>query len=258
MIYNPKLDKILNSSTLSSSIFLISGGYKTYSDYRSADEKYKKRFLIKDTVVLSGAATGLILNHMAGKKIRKTQVYEKAVTKISQKINETKYNSSLKYTKSIVKELFSGFMSTASGILGALGTDYILSKTKFKQPKRNQNEPEKNRLLVYVDNNLNKFGDKNTRDAIYTSFTDMPAMKFVSSSLIGAEAIELAKEKELEKKLTHTTKYLVNDTLVPLLFLSISSALTKNLKPVLRLPLIFTVLTGGTLLFKKITEKKGG
>ena len=84
----------------------------------------------------------------------------------------------------------------------------------------------------------------------------MPAMKFVSSSLIGAEAIELAKEKEFEKKFSHTTKYLVNDTLVPLLFLSVSSALSKNLKPILRLPLIFTVLTGGTLLFKKMTERK--
>ncbi len=256
MKYNPKLDKILNSSTLSASIFLLSGGYKTYSDYRNADEKYKKRFLIKDTVVLSGAAAGLMLNHFAAKKIKKNSVYEKAITRISQKINDTKYNSSLKYTKSIVKELFSGFMSTASGILGALGADYILSKTKFKQPKKNQNEPEKNRLTVYVDNNLNKFSDKNTREVIYSSFTDMPAMKFVSSSLIGAEAIELAKEKEFEKKFSHTTKYLVNDTLVPLLFLSVSSALSKNLKPILRLPLIFTVLTGGTLLFKKMTERK--
>ena len=126
MRYNPKLDKFLNSSTLSASIFLLSGGYKTYRDYKTADTKYKKRYLIKDSVVLSGAAAGLLINRTAANKIRQSHIYEKAVTRISQKINEVKYNSSLKYTKSIVKELISGFASTASGILGALGADYAL------------------------------------------------------------------------------------------------------------------------------------
>lgn len=256
MRYNPKLDKFLNSSTLSASIFLLSGGYKTYRDYRTADTKYKKRYLIKDSVVLSGAAAGLLINRTAANKIRQSHIYEKAVTRISQKINEVKYNSSLKYTKSIVKELISGFASTASGILGALGADYVLSKTKFKQPKKNTNEPEKNQLIVYVGNNLDKFSDKNTREVIYSSITDMPAMKFVSSSLIGSQAIELAKEREFEKRFQNTTKYLVNDTLVPLFFLSISSALTKNLKPAVRLPVIFITLAGGTLLFKKILKTK--
>ena len=88
MRYNPKLDKFLNSSTLSASIFLLSGGYKTYRDYKTADTKYKKRYLIKDSVVLSGAAAGLLINRTAANKIRQSHTYEKAVTRISQKINE--------------------------------------------------------------------------------------------------------------------------------------------------------------------------
>lgn len=255
MKYNPKLDKFLNSSALSAAIFLASGGYKTYKDYHYSDKKYKNRFLIKDTVVLLGASAGLTANHFASKKIAKSPLYEKAVTHISDKINNAKYNASLKYTKSIVKELISGFASTASGILGALGADYLLSKTKFKQPKKNTQKPPKNQLKLYVDSNLDKFSDKKTRTVIYSSITDMPAMKFVSSSLIGAQAIELAKEREFEKRFQNTTRYLVNDTLVPLFFLSTSSALTKNLKPAVRLPVIFSVLTGGTLLFKKFLEK---
>lgn len=258
MRYNPRLDKFLNSSTLSASIFLASGGYKTYKDYSTAEPKYKKRFLIKDTVVLLGVAAGLTANHYASKNISKTHFFEKAVTKISSRVNETKYNASLKYTKSIVKELISGFSSTAAGVIGALGADWLLSKTKFKQPKQSKNAPEKSKFEIYVDTNLSKISNENTRNAVYTGITDMPAMKFVSSSLIGAQAIELAKEREFESRFKNTTKYLINDTLVPLFLLSVSSALTKNLKPKLRIPIIFTSLAGGTLLLKKILENNFG
>ena len=256
MKYNPKLDKFLNSSTLSASIFLLSGGYKTYRDYKDATPKYKNRFLIKDTVVLLGAAAGLSAHSLAGRKISKNHLYEQTITKISNKINNAKYNQSFKYTKAIVKELASGFSSTAAGILGALSADYILSKTKFKQPKLTNNSPqEKNKYIVYVDNNLNKISDENTRNVVYSSIADMPVMKFISPGMIGAQAIELAKEREFETRFKNTTKYLVNDTLVPLFLLSVSSALTKNLKPGIRIPVIFSSLVGGTLLFKKLLEQ---
>ena len=131
MKYNPKLDKFLNSSSLSASIFLLSGGYKTYKDYHDASPKYKNRFLLKDSVVLLGAATGLAANSLASKRIAKNKAYEQLVNKISDKINNAKYNTSIKYTKAVVKEIISGFTSTAAGVLGALSADYILSKTSF-------------------------------------------------------------------------------------------------------------------------------
>ena len=256
MKYNPKIDNFLNSSTLSASIFLLSGGYKTCKDYREAEPKYKNRFLVKDSIILLGTAAGLSANYLITRKVAKYHIYDNMITKISQKINNTKYNSSLQYTKAIVKELTSGFMSTAFGILGAFGADYILSKTKFKQPKSSNNNIEKNKYTEYLEANLNKISDEKTRNIVYTSITDMPAMKFLSSGLVGAQAIELAKEKEFEKKFKNTTKYLINDTLIPLFLLSVSSALTKNFKPKIRIPIVFSSLAGGTLLFNRILDKK--
>ena len=251
-----KLDRFLNSSSLAASIFLASGIYKTCKDYNNASPKYKKRFLIKDSDVLTGSAIGMLANKSLSNKISHAPLYEKAVTKISTKINRRKYEVALRYTKDIVKELFSGFMSVASGVLGALGADYLLSKTKFKQPKYNTvNPPQQNKLSAYTQSRLDRFADADTRNAIYTSLTDMPAMKFVSSSMVGAQAIELAKDKEFDKRLKHTTEYLVNDTLIPLLFLSTSSALTKKLKPKYRIPIVFTSVAGGTLITNKALDK---
>ena len=254
MKYNPALDKFLNSSSLSASIFLLSGACKTYKDFQEAEPKYKKRFLIKDSVVLLGAAAGLSANYLAAKKVSKSHIYENLITKLSGKINNFKYNSSLKYTKSIVKEIASGVLSTAAGITGASGADYLLSKTKFRQPKRSNTNSEKNKYAVIIDEKLDKISNANTRNVIYSSITDMPAMRFASPGLLGAQAIELAKEREFELRLRHTTKYLINDTLFPLFLLSLSSALTKNLKPKIRIPLIFSSLAGGTLLLNKTLD----
>lgn len=260
MKYSNHLDKFLTSSSLSASIFLASGAYKTHKDYKNATPKYKKRFLIKDSVVLAGTAAGLVAHHAIGKKIVNHRVYEKTVSKITNKINKMKFGTSINYTKSIIKELIAGFASTAFGIIGALGADYLLSKTKFKQPKAQHIEKKQDKINIYLENNLEKYADKDTVDVIYSSVTEMPKMKFFSTGLVGMDAIDLAKDLEFNKRLENTTKYLLNDTLVPLFLLSVSSALTKNIRPIYRVPLIFSSLAGGTILFNKIldyyTEKK--
>lgn len=76
-------------------------------------------------------------------------------------------------------------------------------------------------------------------------------MRFLSAGMIGADAIEIAKDREFDKRLKHTTGYLVNDTLVPLLFLSVSSALTKNLKSAYRIPVIFSHYSVARSLHRK-------
>ena len=90
----------------------------------------------------------------------------------------------------------------------------------------------------------------------YTSMTEMPQMRFLTSGMLGADAIDIAKDLEFDKRLKHTTKYLVNDTLIPLLFLSVSSALTKKMKSLYRIPIIFVSLIGGTMVTNKIVELK--
>lgn len=257
------IDKILNSSALSTSIFIAGGCCKTYKDYKSANEKYKDKFLVKDCVVLSGAALGMLAFQGCADKAGKSKLYSKIKNYILPKINKPDVHNgvrnSIHYAKEITKDLSLSFMSTASGILGALGMDWLLSKSDFEQPQVSNaekiKEHQKNRISAYIDSNVTKYADENTKSVFYTSVTDMPAMKFLSSGMVGTQAIEIAKDREFNKKLKHTTGYLVNDTLVPLIFLSVSSALTKGFKSKYRIPVIFFSLFGGTLATQKILDK---
>ena len=90
---------------------------------------------------------------------------------------------------------------------------------------------------------------------MYSRITDMPQMKIFTTGLIGAQAIDLAKEKEFDKRLNHTTRCMVNNSMLPLFFLSTSSTLTKNMRTIYRVPIIFTSLVCGTMLCKKMLNK---
>ena len=252
---NTKIDKFLNSSILSTSIFITSGCYKTYKDYKNASPEYKDKFLIKDSVILSGAALGMLAYQAGANKIAKSKEYNQAISNLAEKINYVKLahglKTSIQYTTEILKDLSMGFISTASSILCALGADWLFSKAN-KDELKYKDYNEHNKISEYVDSNLAKFTDETTRSVFYSSITDIPV---ISSSMLGTNAINIAKDKEFKTRLKHTTRYLINDTLVPLLFLSISSALTKKLKPVYRIPTIFLSLFGGTLATRKLFDK---
>ena len=258
MIPRIPINKILDSTTLSAGIFVTSGLYKTYKDYKTANHKYKKKFLIKDCVILSGAAAGMIAEYSLAHKISKSKTYKNTIKNFTHLIHNPRWQQGFETTHEIIKNLSNGFMITAFGVLGALGADYMLSKTNFEQPKPLKKRPEKSKIHKYIDKNMAKVTDENTRDIIYTSVTDMPQMRFLTTGMVGTQAMEIAKDKEFDKRLKNTTSYLMNDTLVPLLFLSTSSALTKKLSTIKRIPIIFGSIMGGTMITQKVLDKLTG
>ena len=254
MIPRIPINKLLDTRTLSAGIFVTTGIYRTYKDVKNASHKYKKKFLIKDSVILSGAAAGILAEYSAARKISKSKAYKQTITNLTHKIHSPKWKHGFETTHEIIKNLTNGFMVTTFGILGALGADYLLSKTSFEQPKISKRKPEKSKIHKYIDKNMTKVTDENTRDVIYTSVADMPQMSFLTTGMIGTQAMEIAKDKEFDKRLKHTTEYLMNDTLVPLLFLSISNALTKQMKMIKKVPIVFGSIMGGTIATQKILD----
>lgn len=235
MKINNQVDKFLNSSLLSSSIFIASGIYKTCKDYKTAEPKYKDRFLVKDCVVLSGAALGMLAHHKINNQISRKYGFDKKMPHF-------------------MNDFLKGFTNFTSGILGALGMDFLLSKSGFEQPE-GKVQSQQNKVEKYIDKNIMIIPDEEIKEAVYSRVTDMPKMGIFTSSLIGAYAIDLAKDKEFDKRLKHTTKCLINNSLIPLLLLTTSSALTKSLKTIYRIPIIFSSLVGGTVVINKATEK---
>lgn len=253
---NIPLDKFLNSTVLSTTLFITSGCNKTYKDYKNAPKDYKDRFLVKDCLVLSGAALGMFAYQSGSSKLLKSKNCTRIFEKLSEKINETELKkgvrTSIQYTSEILKDLTSGLISTAMGILGALGMDYLYMKSISKEVEYKPVVEEKDRMSMFLDKSLSKVADKDMRNALYTSVSDIP---IISSGMLGANAIEIARNREFDKRLKHTTGYLINGTLVPLIFLSISSALTRNMKPKFRVPTVFASLFTGTLGLKKCMDK---
>ena len=255
-------DRVINSPYLSASIFLASGGYKMYNDYNATDKKYKNKFLIKDAVALSGAALGMAAERGLTNQLLKSGFYHKKIHEISERIVHKRklknVQTSLETTKTIIKNVLSSFTLFSSGILGALGMDYLLSKTGFEQPEKIQKKPqglEHNRVGQYIDSNLGRIIDDETKKEMYSRVTDMPQMRIFTTGLIGQQAIELAKDREFNKRLHNTTKCMINDSLLPLFFLYTASALTKKMSVFYRVPLVFISLVSGTMAAKKITNK---
>lgn len=249
-------DKFINSPKLSGAIFIGCGAYKMHKDCQNAEGKHKTKFLIKDGVVLGGAALGMLAHSSVSPKILKLKVVDNLTSKFSSLISAKKnIEKPAKYVKEIATEVFSNFLTFASGIIGALGADYLLSKTGFELPEEKNIEIKKTKLEQMWDDRKLKVLDDETQDIVNSRITDMPQMKIFSSSLIGAQAIDLAKEKEFDKRLKHTTKCLITNSLLPLFFLSASSVMTNKLKTGYRIPIIFSALVGGTMLSNKYLDK---
>ena len=241
------INRILTSPLLSTSIFLTSGVAKTYKDYKNADEKYKNGFLLKDTVVLAGAASGMFLCSNSSKYLVKIAPVKKIIEKQAQKLlsklpkNEilaNKMSTPMNYAKEIVQNTFTNFSLFASGVCGALIADYLLGKMGFKQPKINKE----------------KISQEDVKNAMYERVVDMPQLNMLTSSLVGAAALDLSKETETKTRLKKTTSCLINMSLIPMLLLSSATALTQKLRLCYKIPIIFTSLVGGTVLINRIQE----
>ena len=143
--------KIINTKSMEAAVFLLLGGVKTVNDYRSVGEKYKRKILLNDTVVLASSSLGMLSYRVLSKnRTVRTKVLKPAIEschKVYNKVLKTDFvqkhiagrfqklfqplKTPIEYSKAVIGECLSNFLTVAAGLFGAIGGDYLLSKTGF-------------------------------------------------------------------------------------------------------------------------------
>lgn len=329
-----KVNRVLNAKSTGIFMFGFTGTYKIFTDYKRAPESEKKNVLLKDTFILAGSATGLAAysvgrnNFIASplrknssklidkgvEKFKKTRVWHAMNTSIG-KVIEKPLELIAKHSYNIAKDCLDNTLLVASGIMGALGMDYLIQvghshrniveekteqeKVKVKETPVNIVEDKmmhtpvakikkshnilKHKKKVedtkitqtpantYVDpvtklkskfkdnvvsQDINNIVNEDTKNNIISNITNMPEMKVFTNTMIGLQSLRITEEKTFKDKLRSTTNSLLKGTLVPMFFLSLTSNITKGMRSIYRVPIVFTSLVAGTMITNKKIDKK--
>ena len=86
--------------------------------------------------------------------------------------------------------------------------------------------------------------------------TDFKLFSALNSAFVGLAGLDITDNEKYSKQVKNATKYLLLNTMVPLFFFSLSSALTKKIKNIYRFPIMFASLVTGSLLVKNAVDSK--
>lgn len=288
------LNKIVDSKVVGMSVFALTGVGKLVSDYKNAPDDKKDFVLLRDSLILGGSAMGVVgyeyasrkltknkfiqnklnaLKETTKQKIKNSTIYQKALKPIHQKFDKSTHYC-IEQVKNVTKDCANNTLMVASGIFGAIAADYGIRYSHLDKNKklRKLTRPDENRigtLYKIEDKLINKWQNsainkdlENTvgtevKSNIYSRITDMPAMKMFNKTMVGMQGFEVIEEKTFKERMKHARKCLITNSLVPLFFLSISSSLTKNLKGIVRIPIVFSSLVAGTMYTNKTITSIG-
>ena len=333
-----KVNRILNAKSTSVFMFGFTGTYKVFTDYKRAPESEKKNVLLKDTFILAGSATGLTAytigrNNFIASPLRKqsSKLIDKGVEKFKKtkawhalntsvgKVIEKPLEVIAKHSYNIAKDCLDNTLLVASGILGALGVDYLIQvshshrniveektekekvkvkvkpeavienemmhtpvakikkshniikrKHKTESTENKNTQPQVNNYVdpvsklkaKFKDNvvpqDINNIVNEDTKNNIISNITNMPEMKVFTNTMIGLQSLRITEEKTFKDKLRSTTNSLLKGTLVPMFFFSLASNVTKGMRSIYRVPLVFSSLVAGTMFANKKIDKKIG
>ena len=182
-----------------------------------------KESIDSSLILLSGVAGGLITNSMIniGHTHKKFIDYE-----VEKKSNNFISNENKKETEFYSKK----------------DNNYIGNISPFDKIKKN---------IPGDFKNLDNIVDEKTKKSIIYNIYNMPEMRVFNNSFIGLQSFRIAEEKTFKDKLKHTTKSVLKDTLIPVFFLSLSTSVTKGMKSIFRIPIVFTSLVAGTMFANK-------
>lgn len=264
-------NKFINSKTIEAGAFILMGGIKTVQDYRVAKPEEKRHILLNDVVILSASTAGMMgfraleksktLNDKIAKPIvnfcHEKIGHKLAKLKFVQKFSSGKLNeyyehvkTPVEFSKQIIASCLNSTATIACGLFSAILADYSLTKMGLGIHKFNKKK-EVNKVERFMNKNVDTVVNKNVRKEVISQITWFPAFDLLGPSLIGLQSLSITDSEKHSRQMEKAGKYLMLDTFVPLMFLSTASALTKNMKSLYRLPIMFTSLVGGTIAVKQ-------
>ncbi len=275
-----KDNKILSTKNLEAGVFLLMGGVKTVQDYRSVGENYKQKILLNDVVVLTSSSLGMLGYRALGKNQRvREKIFKPTVDFFNKKFKNfaksefsTKFldgkfdrlyrplHTPIEYSKLIIGSCLNNVGMVGAGLFSAILGDFVLTKLglgvhDIKQAKESAKLPKEPKKIKQVEQFMKKNMDavvtKGVRKEMESRVTDLPMFNMLTTSFIGLEGLKITDEEKYSKQMKNATKYLIVNSLVPLFFLSLSSALTKKMKNIYRFPIMFAALVSGTYLVKR-------
>lgn len=282
------LNKVLDSKITGLLVFGVTGSAKMVSDYKKAPDAEKDIVLTRDSLILGGTALAVGAYELSKGKIINNTFLKNKLSVFSNKVKNNKVSATIKnginhipdkITKStakvitttgnIIKDCIDNTLMLGFGILGAIGADYAI---RYSHIEKNKRLRKLNRLTDNTFNTIYNYEDriknnlKNSRinhdiddklgselkSNIYSRVTDLHAMRMFSTTMVGVQGFEVIEEKTFKKRMKHATSCIISNSIIPLFFLSMGTRLTKGLHSVVRAPIIFTSLVGGTMYANKL------
>lgn len=274
-------NKIFNTRNLEAGIFLIAGTAKTVHDYKSVGEDYKRNILYNDIVVLAASSAGMLGYRALGKnKTLHEKIFKPTVEFFNEKFQKfaksdfsKKYlagkfdklykplHTPIEYSKNIIASCISNTAMVACGLFSAILADYTLNKHglaihKLKsiseEDKTFNIKPPKQieQVEKFMKKNVDNVVSKDVRQEMLWRITDFKVFNPLNSAFVGLAGLNITDNEKYSKQVQKATKYLLVNTMVPLFFFSLSSALTKKMKNIYRYPIMFAALVSGSLLVK--------
>ena len=263
------------------------GTAKTVHDYRSVGEDYKRNILFNDVAVLAASSAGMLGYKALGKnKTLHEKIFKPAVEFFNNKFQkfaatdfykknlagrfDTLYkplHTPIEYSKNIIASCISNTAMVGCGLFSAILADYALNKHGLAIHKLNSLVEEDKKMVnikppkqieqveKFMKKKVDNVVGKDIQQEMLWRITDFKVFNPFNSAFVGLAGLNITDNEKYSKQVKKATKYLIFNTMIPLFFFSVSSALTKKMKNIYRFPIMFASLVSASLLVKHAIEK---
>lgn len=232
---------ITHPSILAPTVFIGIGASKTFWDYQKAPAFEKKQVFAKDVAILAGSVLGFAFMNPLTSKLCKTHFVPLS-------------NKFLHHFEYVMKQSTSAVLNTFMGVMGAVSANalmqkYVLNKRFFCPPPVNiedntdfkkANNTFKN-FITITPNVATKAANR-----MLTNISDIPSMKVFSAPMIALTGFSVANTDGLRNKLKRTTNEILANSLIPTVFVSVTSLLVGNKKNIIKIPALVASLGLGS------------